>query len=78
MRTTITLDEEAAAAVAALRRDTGMGLSDAANTLIHRGAVKREQTYQVSNIHHSMGAKIPLDKTCEVLEYLDFLEGDRR
>lgn len=42
MRTTISLDDDIAAAVQQLRRQTGIGLSEAVNQLVRRGLMGTE------------------------------------
>lgn len=76
MRTTVNLDPEAEAAVAGLRRDTGLGLSEAVNLLIQRGAFAPRRDYVFPTLSVDMGAKIPLDRTSEVLDLLE--DADRR
>lgn len=77
MRTTINLDAEAEAAVSALREATGLGLSEAVNSLIHRGAQQPRVDYVFPATSFDMGAKIALDKTSEVLDLLDEADGSR-
>lgn len=77
MRTTINLDAEAEAAVTALRQATGLGLSEAVNSLIRRGAQLPRVDYVFPEMSFDMGAKIAVDKTSEVLDLLDEADGRR-
>lgn len=72
MRTTITLSDDVAAEVDRLRRESGMGPSEAVNSLARRGMLTqgREATaYQ----HHSthLGLKADVRNIGEVLDLLD-------
>ncbi|GAB3706608.1 hypothetical protein GCM10028815_18760 [Mariniluteicoccus flavus] len=75
MRTTVNLDPEAEQAVAALRRARGLGVSEAVNALIREGAAAPRVDYAYHSIAFDMGARLPLDKTSDVLDLLD--EADR-
>lgn len=71
MRTTITFDDDVAAAIDELRRTEGIGPSDAVNHLIRQAlvAMPQPQPYE----HHSveMGARIDVSNIGSVLELLD-------
>ncbi len=72
MRTTVTLDEDVAAAVAEFRRLRGVGVSGAVNELVRLGLARpapREQFVQQTS--HG-GAMIDV---ADVAEALDLLEG---
>jgi Ribbon-helix-helix protein, copG family len=77
MRTTVTLAEDVAAAVERVRRDRGVGVSEAVNDLVRAGLVARPgngATFRQTTSR--MGApRIPLD---DVQAALDALEGDGR
>lgn len=72
MRTTVTLEKDVAAAVERMRRERGLGLSEAINELARRGLVEekrprrpfRQKTYP-------MGARLDLTNIGRVLEELD-------
>jgi hypothetical protein len=70
VRTTITLADDVAAAVEALRRKRGAGISDAVNELVRRGMQPpRARFTQRSS---DMGpALLPIDDVAGVLEALD-------
>jgi metal-responsive CopG/Arc/MetJ family transcriptional regulator len=71
MRTTVTLDDDVAAAVTRLRRERGVGVSEALNELVRDGlAVKPpRQPYR----HRTARLALTLDVTnvAEALEQLD-------
>jgi hypothetical protein len=72
----VNLDPDTAATVEALRRDKGLGLSEAVNELIRSGAVAKgaERPRYVLKTF-DMGLKIDVTNIGEVLEYLDTVEG---
>ena len=71
MRTTVTLDDDVAAAVGRLRRERGLGVSEAINELVRAGlAVKRQRRpYR----HRSVRLALAIDVTnvAEAVEQLD-------
>lgn len=72
MRTTITLSNDVAAEVDRLRRERGMGLSEAVNSLARRGMAAPDQPsspYQ----HRStkLGLTVDVRNIGEVLDLLD-------
>lgn len=73
VRTTVSLDDDVAAEVERLRRERGLGLSEALNELARVGVgVKRRRTQpafrqQTSNL----GLLIDVDNVAEVLDVLD-------
>lgn len=77
MRTTVTLAKDVAAAVARMRRERGVGVSEAVNDLVRAGLVARPDTGATFRQATSrMGTpRIPLD---DVPTALDALEGDGR
>lgn len=73
MRTTVTLADDAAAAVEQLRREAELGMSAAVNELIRRGAAaatapERRPFRQRS---YAMGQRIDVRNVAEALETLD-------
>jgi hypothetical protein len=72
MRTTVVLERDVAAAVERMRRDEGLGLSEALNELARRGLVneKRRPT-PFTQKTYAMGAKLDLTNIGRVLEELD-------
>jgi hypothetical protein len=71
MRTTIALDPDIEAEVERLRREEGLGLSEAVNVLARRGLVTTKQTDPYAMSPRPMGAKIDVDNIGEVLDLLD-------
>lgn len=72
MRTTITFEDDTAAAVEQLRREKGIGVSAAVNELVRRGLARREAAKPFVQRTSAGGReKIDLTSTGAVLEYLD-------
>jgi Ribbon-helix-helix protein, copG family len=71
MRTTLTLEDDVAAAVEHLRRSEGIGVSDAVNRLVRAGLLgERPRTVYVHN-SRPLGMKVDVTNIGEVLEILD-------
>jgi hypothetical protein len=72
MRTTVNVDEDVAAEVARLRREQGLGLSEALNVLARRGlaagAAPRTRFRQESA---DLGARVDVTNVGDVLDLLD-------
>lgn len=73
MRTTVTLDDDVAKALEALRREEGLPTSAALNKLVRRGLTAAAAPRPAFRQHVSdMGrARIPLDNIGEALELLE-------
>ena len=71
MRTTFTLDDDVAAAVEALRREEGIGPSEAVNRLIRRALSVRPQREPYEHRSVSMGARVDVADIGAVLDLLD-------
>ena len=74
MRTTVSLDEDVAKAVEALRRGRGMGTSAALNELVRRGLAVRDAGPAAPFVQRtsSMGRpRIPIDDVGHALEVLE-------
>jgi hypothetical protein len=71
MRTTFTLDDDVAAEVERLRREEGLGLSEAVNRLIRQGMARppRPETYEHRTA--SIGLKVDVTDIGQVLDLLD-------
>ena len=81
MRTTINLDDDVASEVAKLRRERGLGVSEAVNELARAGLSARSAPYVYRQKTYDMGARVDLTNIAEVLELLDEaerLESPRR
>jgi hypothetical protein len=74
MRTTVNLEPDVAAGVAALRRTEGLSLSKAVNVLA-RGGLARSATPQAAGAFTqrsaNLGLLIDVSNTAEALEYLE-------
>jgi hypothetical protein len=74
MRTTVILDDDVAAAVDRLRRERGLGLSEALNELVRAGLAAKPSRRPFRQKTHSLGALIDVTNVAEALE---LLEGPR-
>jgi hypothetical protein len=71
MRTTVEFDDDTAAAVEQLRRDEGLGVSDAVNELIRRGMLPRPEPVPYQQRTERLGIRIDVSNVAEALEVLD-------
>lgn len=71
MRTTITMDEDVAAAVEQLRRERNLGVSAAVNELLRRGLRRRPEPGRFEQETSPMGARIDVTNIGEALELLE-------
>lgn len=71
MRTTINLDPDVEAAVRKLRKERGMGLSEAVNELARTGLSRPRTDYVYKTPSRPMGLKMNVDNIGEILELLD-------
>jgi Arc/MetJ family transcription regulator len=74
MRTTINLDDDVTAAVNRLRRERGLGLSEAVNELARAGLAGqrssgRRATFRQPTV--ALGLKVDVSNVAEVLDLLD-------
>ncbi len=72
MRTTVDLDDDTARALELVRRERGIGLSEAVNELLRRGLLHQAPAEAFSQVTHPLGTKIDVSN---VAEALDLLEG---
>lgn len=77
VRTTIDLADDVAAAVARLRRDKGLGASEAVNELARAGLNVEKRSYVYRPKTYDMGARVDLTNVGDVLELLDEDEVER-
>ncbi len=75
VRTTIDLADDVAVEVARLRREQGLGISDAVNQLARAGFSAKRAPYVYRQETRPMGARVDLTNIAAVLELLD--EDDR-
>jgi hypothetical protein len=71
MRTTFTLDDDVAAEVERLRRQEGVGISEAVNRLVRAGLVDRPPAEPYVHQSCSLDMKVDVADIGEVLELLD-------
>lgn len=76
MRTTVEFDEDTAKAVEQLRRDKGLGLSEAVNQLIRRGVLPQKTRSRFEQLTHPVGMRIDVSNVADALEALE--GADRR
>jgi metal-responsive CopG/Arc/MetJ family transcriptional regulator len=71
MRTTITLDDDVAAAVERLRHDRSIGLSEAINELIRAGLTVKRPRKPFRQRSEHIGLKVDVTNVAEALELLE-------
>jgi metal-responsive CopG/Arc/MetJ family transcriptional regulator len=75
MRTTITLSDDVAAGIDKLRRERGLGLSEAVNDLIRVGLMDRGERSRIEFPTHDMGITIDVRDIGEALETIERHDG---
>jgi Ribbon-helix-helix protein, copG family len=71
MRTTITFSDDVAAGVEKLRRERGLGLSEAVNDLIRAGLIAERPRQAFRQQTHDLGTSVDFANIGEALETLD-------
>lgn len=71
MRTTFTLDQDVAVEVERMRREEGIGLSEAVNRLIRRGLVSPRSQTSYEHRPTSLGLRVDVTDIGAVLDLLD-------
>ncbi|MCA1674680.1 MAG: ribbon-helix-helix protein, CopG family [Actinobacteria bacterium] len=71
MRTTVSLDDDVAAAVQRLRNEKNMGLSEAVNELVRAGLAVPTQRKRFVQRAFPMGARIDVTNVGDALELLE-------
>jgi hypothetical protein len=71
MRTTITLEDDVAAAVDKLRRERGVRLSEAINELVRRGLAAGDPVKPFVQRSHDLGRGIDVTNIGDAIETLD-------
>ncbi len=72
MRTTVNMDDDVAAEIARLRREEGLGLSEALNLLARRGLMAgRTSTPRFRQRSVDLGARVDVTNIGDVLDLLD-------
>lgn len=71
MRTTITLADDVAAAVEKLRRERGVGISEAVNDLVRSGLTANQSARPFRQEAHDLGSGVDITNIAEAIETLD-------
>jgi hypothetical protein len=71
MRTTVTFDQDVAAAIEKLRRQRSIGLSEAANELIRAGLRTKAPAHRFRQRSGMLGLRIDVTNVAEALEQLE-------
>ena len=71
MRTTFSLDDDVAAVVESLRREKGIGISEAVNQLIRVGMMAPTKRPRYEHRSSDLGLKVDVSNIGEVLDLLD-------
>jgi Arc/MetJ family transcription regulator len=71
MRTTVTLDDDVAAAVQQMRRERGVGVSEAVNGLVRAGLTVKSSRRPFRQRSVSIGLTVDVTNVAEALELLD-------
>jgi hypothetical protein len=71
MRTTITLADDVAAAVEKLRRERGVGISEAVNELVRDGLTADRSGRPFRQKAHDLGSGVDVSNVAEAIETLD-------
>ena len=76
MRTTVEFSDDTAAAIERIRRETGMGVSEAVNELIRRGLLPpREDVRPFRQRTLPLGLRVDVSNVAATLEDLDGVEA---
>jgi metal-responsive CopG/Arc/MetJ family transcriptional regulator len=71
MRTTVSFDQDVLVEIARLRRDKGVGMSEAVNTLLRRGLVRAEEPTPYLHRSSDIGLVVDVSDVADVLDLLD-------
>jgi Ribbon-helix-helix protein, copG family len=71
MRTTVEFDADTAKAIEELRRERGLGISEAMNELIRRALLPRDPIETFVQPTRGLGLRIDVSNIAEALESLD-------
>jgi len=71
MRTTVDLDDDVAVAIARLRRERGLGVSEAVNHLARAGLIRKPARALFHQGSARIGLKVDVTNVAEALEALD-------
>ena len=71
MRTTVNLDDDVAVAIDRLRREQGVGVSEAVNRLARAGLRQKPERARFRQRSARIGLKVDVTNVAEALEVLD-------
>lgn len=71
MRTTVTLDDDVVTAVSELKRERGLGVSEAVNQLARRGLTLKPKEKPFRQRTARLGLKVDVTNVAETLDLLD-------
>lgn len=71
MRSTVEFDDDTEKAIEALRREKGLGVSEAVNTLIRRGLLPSKPSPPFVQRTHPCGHRIDVSNVVDALEMLE-------
>jgi hypothetical protein len=71
MRTTVNLDDDVVAAIERLRRERGLGVSDAVNELARAGMLQKPKREPFRQRTAPIGLTVDVSDVAEALEQLD-------
>ena len=75
MRTTVEFDDDAARAIERLRREEGIGVSEAVNRLIREGLLPRDRSTPFRQSVRALGLTLDVSNVAEALEVLEGSEA---
>ena len=75
MRTTVEFDDDATRAIEQLRREEGLGVSEAVNLLIRRGLLPRAEPAPFQQRTRVLGLRIDVSNVAAALEELEGVEA---
>lgn len=75
MRTTVEFDADTAAAVENLRREKGVGTSEAVNELVRRALLPRKQPSRFTQSTKPLGLRVDVSNVADALEALEALDN---
>ena len=71
MRTTVEFDDDTAKAIARLRSETGMGVSQAVNHMVRRGLLSPPEPPPFVQQTRQLGLRIDVSNVADALEVLE-------
>jgi hypothetical protein len=71
MRTTVEFDEDTARAIEALRRERGIGVSEAVNDLVRRGLLAPQERAPFRQRTAALRIQVDVSSVADALEVLD-------